>query len=170
MAPRRITQTIRKNGLNMKITQTTNAAGETKVTVTQAPVLEIEMQTEAVRQIRKLPGYTASLDKLVPGGFTLAADQNGSGYRSMKAAAKFKAAGMTAGEPDVRLYFGGGVLRALEFKAKNGALTDSQKIRFPLLRALGFQIEVVESDSIEDAASQAVAIVSGWLAEQRAAA
>lgn len=164
------TQTTRIKGARVVLKTTTNAAGETKVTVKAAPVLEIEMQTEAVRQIRKLPGYTASLDKLVDGGFTLAADQNGSGYRSKAAAVKFKAAGMTAGEPDVRLYFGGGVLRALEFKAKDGPFTDSQKKRFPLLRALGFQIEVVESDSKEDAASQAVAIVKGWLAEQRAAA
>lgn len=135
-----------------------------KVTVKPADVLEIEMQTEAVRQIRKLPGYTASVEKLVGGGFTLAADQNGSGYRSMKAAVKFKAAGMVAGEPDVRLYFGNGILRALEFKAKKGKLTDSQKVRFPLLRALGFQIEIVEADSIEDAASQAVELVQRWLA------
>ena len=158
-------QTTRINGA--RVILRTSASG--KVTVKPAPVLEIEMQTEAVRQIRKLPGYTASLDKLTDGGFTLAADQNGSGYRSKKAATKFKAAGMTAGEPDVRLYFGGGVLRALEFKAKNGALTESQKIRFPLLRALGFQIEVVESDGIEDAASQAVSLVQEWISRKDAA-
>ncbi|MNL61064.1 hypothetical protein D3C87_1849370 [compost metagenome] len=72
---------------------------------------------------------------------------------------------MAAGEPDIRLYFAGGILRCLEMKGEEGSLTASQEKRFPLLRALGFQIHVVEASTPADAARQAVELVRSWLSE-----
>jgi hypothetical protein len=158
------TQTTKLNGKRVQIITTTTAAG-TKVTVKAAPVLEIDLQIEAVKHMKRMPEYVADVKDVRPGTFTLAADQNGSGYRGRNAAVKLKAAGMAAGEPDVRLYFFGGALKAIEFKGEEGSLTDSQEKRFPLLRALGFEIEVVEASTPEDAARQAVETVRGWLSE-----
>ena len=163
------TQTTRLDGKRVRIVTTTSAKG-TKVTVTDAPVLEIDLQIAAVRSLKAMPEYVADARHVRPGTFTLAADQNGSGFRGRNAAVKLKAAGMAAGEPDVRLYFHGGVLRCLEMKGAEGSLTDSQEKRFPLLRALGFQIDVVEASSPDEAARQVVELVRGWLSELRLAA
>ena len=160
----RTTQTTRVAGKRVRIVTTTGKNG-TKVSVKQAPVLEIDLQIAAVRSLKAMPEYVFDAKNVRPGTFTLAADQNGSGFRGRNAAVKLKAAGMAAGEPDIRLYFHGGVLRCLEMKGEEGSLTASQEKRFPLLRALGFQIEVVEAATPEDAARQAVELVRGWLAE-----
>jgi len=141
---------------------TTSAKG--KVTIRPADVLEIDLQITAVRAIKKLPGYVDDAARVIPGTFTLAADQNGSGVRGRNASVKLKAAGMAAGEPDVRLYFHGGVLRCLEFKGAKGKLEASQQKRFPLLRALGFEVAMVEAATEEEAAAKAVGLVEGWLA------
>lgn len=164
-ATKRTTQTTKIAGKRVRIVTTTSASG-TKVTVTDAPVLEIDLQTEAVKCIKRMPGYASTIEDVLSGKgkFTIAADQNGSGYRSRQASVKFKAAGMMAGEPDLRFYFAGGRLRTMEFKGEEGALTASQNKRFPLLRALGFQINVVEASTPREAAEKAVALVSDWLA------
>ncbi|MEY9198694.1 hypothetical protein ABIA16_003810 [Sinorhizobium fredii] len=156
-------QTTRMNGKRVRIVTTVGKDG-TKVTVKAAPVLEIDLQIEVVKQLRRMPEYVADAKDVRPGTFTLAADQNGSGFRGRNAAVKLKAAGLTAGEPDVRLYFFGSALKAIEMKSAEGSLTASQEKRFPLLRALGFEIEVVEASTPEDAARQSVALVRGWLA------
>lgn len=161
---KRTTQTTRLNGKRVRIVTTVTANG-TKVTVKAAPVLEIDLQIEAVKLLKRMPEYVADASKVKPGTFTLAADQNGSGFRGRNAAVKLKAAGMAAGEPDVRLYFFGGVIRMIEMKGEEGSLTASQESRFPLLRALGFEIAIIEAAVPEDAARQAVALVRGWLAE-----
>ncbi|PDS97683.1 oxidoreductase [Rhizobium sp. S9] len=162
---KRQTQTTRMNGKRVRIVTTTGKDGGTKVTVEQAPVLEIDLQIEAVKLIKRMPEYVSDVSKTRPGTFTLAADQNGSGFRGRNAAVKLKAAGMAAGEPDLRLYFFGGTLKAIEFKGEEGSLTDSQEKRFPLLRALGFEIEVVEASTPSEAADKAVFIVRGWIAK-----
>ncbi|MBD9542933.1 VRR-NUC domain-containing protein [Ensifer sp. ENS04] len=161
MAKRQV-QTTKLNGKRVRIVTTTSASG-TKVTVKTAPVLEIDLQIAAVRSLKAMPEYVADASKVKHGTFTLAADQNGSGFRGRNAAVKLKAAGMAAGEPDIRLYFFGGTLRCLEMKGEEGALTASQEKRFPLLRALGFHIDVVEAATPADAARQAVELVRGWL-------
>jgi len=157
-ATKKSTQTTKLNG--KRVILTTSASG--KVTIKDAPVLEIDLQIEAVRALKKLPGYVSDVNDVRPGTFTLAADQNGSGFRGRNAAVKLKAAGMAAGEPDLRLYFHGGVMRSIEMKGESD-LTASQKKRFPLLRALGFEIVVVTAATAEDAARQAVGLVRGWL-------
>lgn len=157
------TQTTTVKGKRVRITTKTTSAGTT-VTMKAAPILEIDLQIAAVRALKAMPEYVSSGDNVRPGTFTLAADQNGSGFRGRNAAVKLKAAGMAAGEPDIRIYFHGGVLRCLEMKGEEGGLTESQKKRFPLLRGLGFLIEVIEAMTGEEAAQMAVAIVRGWLA------
>ncbi|WP_051264168.1 hypothetical protein [Rhizobium leucaenae] len=158
----RTTQTTRLNGKRVRIVTTTSAAG-TRVAVKAAPVLEIDLQIAAVRELKRMAEYVAKAGDVRHGTFTLAADQNGSGFRGRNAAVRLKAAGMAAGEPDVRLYFAGGVLRCIEMKGAEGSLTDSQEKRFPLLRALGFEIAVVESSTPEEAVERSVALVRGWL-------
>lgn len=128
-----------------------------------APVLEIDLQIAAVRRLKAMSEYVADAECVKPGTFTLAADQNGSGVRGRNAAVKLKAAGMAAGEPDVRLYFFGGTLRCIEFKGERGKLEESQEVRFPLLRALGFTVDIVEARSEDEAADKAEALVLGWL-------
>lgn len=152
-------QTVRIGGKRMVVT---TRAG--KVTTKPAPVLEIDLQAAAVRKLRAMPEYVFDAADVKPGTFTLAADQNGSGARGWNTGVKLKAAGMVAGEPDTRLYFYGGTLRCVEYKAKNGKLEPSQGKRFPLLRALGFTVEVVEATTEDEAADKAEALVRGWLA------
>lgn len=160
-------QTVRVKGKRTRIVSITRADGSVSVRLETPDVLEIDLQAAAVKEIKRMPEYAKSAEDVLAGRgeFTLAADQNGSGFRGRNAAVKLKAAGMAAGEPDLRLYFSGGVLRCIEFKGANGILEDSQERRFPLLRALGFEIHVVEASTTEDAAAQAVALVRGWLAE-----
>lgn len=152
-------QTTRINGARVVIT--TSASG--KVTVKPADVLEIDLQAAAVRALKKLPGYVDDVRNVTAGSFALAADQNGSGFRGRNAAVKLKAAGMAAGEPDIRVYLFGGTLKLIEFKGAKGKLEASQENRFPMLRALGFEIAMVEATTEDEAASRAVALVRGWL-------
>lgn len=158
------TQTTRIAGKRVRIVTRVTATG-TSVKVSAAPVLEIDLQIEAVKHLKRMPEYVTDAKDVRPGTFALAADQNGSGFRGRNAAVKLKAAGMAAGEPDVRLYFAGGILRSIEMKGEEGSLTASQDKRFPLLRALGFEIAIVEATTPEEAAIRAVELVRGWLAE-----
>lgn len=157
-------QTVKHGGKRIRLITTTRADGSVSVTTEKPPVLEIDLQTEAVKHLKRLPAYANEAAKVRPGTFTLAADQNGSGFRGRNAAVKLKAAGMAAGEPDLRVNLYGGVIRYIEFKGENGRLEDSQEKRFPLLRALGFEIKIIEATTPEDAAVQAVTLVMGWLA------
>lgn len=162
---RTTTQTVRIKGVRTKLVTTTRADGTVSIKTKLAPVLEIDLQIAATKRVKRLPEYVSRVEDVRPGTFTLAADQNGSGFRGRNAAVKIKAAGMAAGEPDWRLYFYGGVLRGVEFKGEDGELTDSQEKRFPLLAALGFPITIVEARSEDEAADKAEAAVRGWLAD-----
>lgn len=153
------TQTVRIGGKRMRLV-TRNG----KVTVEPAPVLEIDLQAAAVRELKAMAEFVSKAEDVKPGTFTLAADQNGSGVRGHNTAVKLKAAGMAAGEPDLRLNFFGGIIRYLEFKGERGKLEDSQEERFPLLRALGFTIEIIEAKAEAEAAAKTVALVRAWLA------
>ncbi len=63
--------------------------------------------------------------------------------KSKASAAKSKAMGMAAGESDLRYYLPDGKLVMIELKTLLGKLTSSQKIRIPLLRELGFNVNIV---------------------------
>lgn len=148
---RATTQTTRIGGVR-KIIKTT-AAG--KVTVTNALPLEWELQAAQVRALRAMPEYGKQ--------FLFAGDQNAA-KRGQTATAQAKAAGMTAGEPDLRIYLEGGRLGLIENKVGRAALEPSQVTRHPALAALGHPVTVVRAVTEDDAAAQAVALVRKWLA------
>lgn len=147
------TQTTRMNGKRVRIVTRVSSTG-TKVTVSDAAPQEWELQAAQVRALRAMPEYGRQ--------FLLAGDMNAE-RRGPKARAKAVATGMTAGEPDVRIYVTGGRLFMIENKVGNGRLTPDQVRRHADLHRLGFTIEVVRAESTTDAASQAVALVQRWL-------
>lgn len=156
------TQTVRINGVRTKLV-TRNG----KVTATTAAPQEWELQAAQVKALRALPEYAKSASDVLRGRglFTLAGDQN-SAKRGPKARTQALAAGLTAGEHDLRLYMIGGRLGLIENKVGKAKLEPSQEARHPLLAALGFTRQaVVRAVTCEDAADQAVALVRGWLRE-----
>jgi len=144
------TQTVRINGKRVRLV-TRNG----RVTAAPAAPLEWELQAAQVRALRAMPEY----GKL----FLMAADQN-SAKRGPKAQAQAVAAGMTAGEPDVRIYLPGAQLRMFENKVGRGKLSPAQVDRHAALARLGHHVEVVRATTCEEAAAKAVALVRGWLA------
>lgn len=165
-ATRPTTQTTRVNGKRVVIR--TSAKG--KVTVKEAPVLEWQLQAAAVRALKALPNYAKDANDVAANtkagrpSFTLAADMNGD-YRSGNAAVKAEATGIAAGDPDLRVYLHGGILRLIEYKGKLGRLTDSQKERHPLLEILGHPVVTMKVSTEAEAAEQSVALVTSWLLE-----
>jgi hypothetical protein len=91
-------------------------------------------------------------------GICFAADQN-AGRRSLRDGARRKAMGMTAGEPDIRLYLPGGRCVFIELKAKTGSVSPEQKARHEELRAMGFVVHVIKSSTPEDAIEKLIDIL-----------
>jgi hypothetical protein len=163
-------QTTRMNGKRVRIVTTTSKDGGTKVTVKAAPLEEWILQAAGVRALKAMPEYAASAEKVAANdnaarhSFTIAGDMNGD-YRSKRAAVKAQATGIAAGDPDLRVYLPGGVLRLIEYKNAEGTLTTSQKIRHPLLASLGHPVVTLKVATEEEAAERTVGLVRGWLAE-----
>lgn len=144
-------QTVRINGKRVVIT--TSAKG--KVTTKAAPPKEWELQAAQVRALRAMPEYGKQ--------FLLAGDMNAA-KRGPKAQQEAIAAGMTSGEPDLRIYLQGGKLAMIENKVgKVGRLSPAQVARHASLARLGHIVVTVSATNTEDAASQAVALVRGWI-------
>lgn len=144
------TQTVRIGGKRMRLT-TRNG----KVTAKPAEPLEWELQAAQVRALRNMPEYAAQ--------FLLAADMNAE-RRGPKARMVAIASGMTAGEPDLRVYGASARLLLIENKVGNGRLSLAQVDRHHGLRKLGYTVEVLRSTSEDEAADKAVALVRRWLA------
>ena len=72
---------------------------------------------------------------------------------------------MTPGEADVRVYLAGGRLRMIENKVGNGRLSPAQVERHAALARLGHHVEVLRFATTEEAATKAVSLVRGWLAD-----
>lgn len=89
------------------------------------------LQAAMVSEFHKLEGEGWQL--------TVAADM-GAAKRSFAEAAKCKAMGLTAGEPDVRVYFPGGKLVSIECKVDEKQPSEVQLKRHGRLRALGFDV------------------------------
>lgn len=152
------TQTVRINGIRTRL-----VTKDGKVTSSAAMPLEWELQAAQVRRLRSMPEYAPTIAKARPGTFTLAGDQNAA-KRGPKARAEALAAGLVAGEHDLRIYMFGGVLGLIENKVGSGPLNPAQKARHPLLAALGFQRQaVIRATSEQDAADQAEKLVRSWL-------
>lgn len=160
-------QTTRIKGSRVILKTTTNAAGETKVTVKAAPVEEWILQSAAVRALRAMPEYSTQQGN---GLFTLAGDFN-SARRSPREQMKAKATGLMPGEHDIRIYIEGGQLGLIEMKAAKTPVSAEQKKRHALMAWLGFTRQaVLRAASEDEAARLAVDVVRGWIEEARAAA
>ncbi|QKC99195.1 VRR-NUC domain-containing protein [Mesorhizobium sp. NZP2298] len=141
-----------------------------KITIEAAPVLEWELQAEAVRRLRALPECATKASDVKPGTFTFAADF-AAGKRD---ATKAKATGVMAGDPDLRIYASSGRLLLIEYKNAEGSLSKDKIIkgkkrggqveRHALLRALGYRVEVIKAATPDECATASVALVRGWLA------
>lgn len=147
--------------ISRSTTRLANGTSVVRTKLVEAGPLEWQIQAEAVRRCRQLPGYG---DKAGPGvTFTLAGDFN-SARRSPQQATIAKATGIAAGEPDIRFYGKGGQLLLIEMKGPKTPVSPEQKIRHPLLASLGHPVEVVRGKTIEQGAADVVALVEEWLA------
>jgi len=142
-------QTVRIGG---KRTVLTTRNG--KVTARQALPQEWELQAAQVRRLRGMPEYGKQ--------FLLAGDQNAA-KRGPRARVQALAAGMVAGEPDMRVYGKPGRLLMWENKVGTAALSPAQKDRHAALGNLGHDVAVVRAVSEQDAADQAEVLVRGWI-------
>ena len=149
------TQTTRVNGQRVRII---TRGG--KVSIKQAVMLEEDMQAAMVDALRKMPEYGAP----PKGQFIFAGDMNAE-RRGHKARTKALKTGMAAGEPDMRIYGAGGRLLLIENKVGSAPLTESQKVRHPLLAAVGHPVTIVRATTTDEAANKAVTLVRGWLAD-----
>lgn len=93
--------------------------------------LEWQLQAWFVNELHKLEKEGWPL--------TCAGDMNAA-KRGRTAAQIAKLTGLTAGEPDVRIYFPKGVLVQVELKRKGGVLSQAQIDRQVRLAGLGFRI------------------------------
>lgn len=94
-------------------------------------------------------------------GVVFAADMGG--LRTTKrSAGRAKAAGLTKGEPDLRIYMDGGKLGMIELKAKRGTVSPEQKERHAVLRDLGFDVRVVKASCPTEAIQKVNEIISEW--------
>lgn len=151
------TQTVRREGQRVTITQTMLSDGSVKTKVEQAHTLEADLQTEQVIRLKKREDYESR--------FLLAGDQNAA-KRGPKAAAEAKRTGMEAGEPDLRLYVRGPRGRDTVFiENKNGGnyASKEQKQRHAELTALGFSVYIIKTDSVDLAADLAEEVLDHHL-------
>lgn len=140
-------QVVRINGARVRL-----VTKDGRVTQKPAFPLEWELQAAQVRALRAIPSVL------------YAGDQNAA-KRGPRAQAIALATGMTAGEPDLRIYLPGGRCAFIENKVGNGRLSPAQVDRHAALRKLGHTVEVVRATTCEEAADKAVALVRGWLAQ-----
>lgn len=125
-----------------------------KLTVKPAPVLEWQLQAAAIRALRRHPGFNRT--------FAMAGDFN-AGRRGSTEQTKAKATGLTPGEPDLRLYIATGRMLFIEYKTSTGRLSLEQRDRHVLLRALGFQVEVIKAATPEECVAETLALLSSAL-------
>jgi len=144
--------------------KTTTTANGTRVVTTSTGdndnVPEWKIQAEAIRRLKRLPGYGGEAGPDVT--FAIAGDFN-SGRRGGQEATKAKATGLTAGEEDIRVYGAGGKLLLIEMKGPATPVSADQKKRHALHRHLGFDVHVVRGKTVDKGASDVVDIVSKWL-------
>lgn len=151
-----------RNRLARTTTRLGNGTVVTKTKLVEAGPLEWQVQAEAVRRCRALPGFGDEAGPNVR--FTLAGDFN-AGRRGMQESVKAKATGIVAGEEDLRFYKMGGQAMLVEMKGPKTPVSKEQVKRHALHRHLGFRVEVVRGKTIEQGAADVVALVTEWLAE-----
>ena len=88
------------------------------------------------------------------GHLTYAADMNGLKTATKRGAALAKAAGMRAGEPDLRIYLPGGRLLLVELKRAKGRVSAAQTERHAALAKHGHHVVTIFAASPNDAISR----------------
>lgn len=83
------------------------------------------------------------------------------GLRGGASAGRAKAGGLTAGEPDLRVYLTMGRVVFIEYKLMSGSVSDVQERYHEMLRGLGHMVFVVWARSPADAWLQTKEIVEG---------
>lgn len=121
---------------------------------------EWKLQAAQVRALRAMPEHGREF--LLVGGME-------AGKRGPRAAVQAQATGLTAGHPDLTLFFRGGRCAFIENKTMTGRVSPAQRERHAELAKLGFDVEVVRAATEQEAAAMAVELVRGWLAETQAA-
>lgn len=83
--------------------------------------------------------------------------------RTKRQIAEALATGLTAGEPDVRVYLPGSRICHIELKTPRGRVSEDQKKRHARLRELGHVVTVIAAETPSLAADAAEAFVRGTL-------
>jgi hypothetical protein len=115
---------------------------------------EWRYQAEVISRLHKLEDEGLS--------FTCAGDMNRA-KRGRRAQMEAKATGLTAGEPDIRVYMAGGILFSIELKTPNGRRSKDQIKRHALLTKLGFEIITIAGRTPEELADAVEALVRSRL-------
>lgn len=135
-----------RNGLPLESTVIFWATRSAFRRPTDAPTVA-RMETRVVDRIlewRYQAEVVARLHKLEADGLPLTcAGDMGAGRRSRAERQQAKVTGLTAGEPDVRVYIGGGRLLCFELKTPRGSRSKDQKARHKRLADLGFEVITV---------------------------
>lgn len=119
------------------------------------PTPERVLQTHAVAALMKLA-------RRAPIAF--AGDMGGS-RRSPSERLWAKNTGLTAGEPDLRIYGPGGRILFVELKTTAGRLSPAQVARHALLAGLGHTVTTIHASTGEEAANLITQLVETWLGE-----
>jgi hypothetical protein len=152
---RKVTQTVKIDGVRYKVTQTMRADGTVDVKRVEAAPLEEDLQAAVVDELRARDDYRT--------WFLLAGDM-GAADRGPKAIATALKTGLEKGEPDLRLYVWPGNLILIELKVlPGGTVKKHQADRHDDLRGVGFDVHVVWAADAGSAVSQVVAILEDAL-------
>ncbi|WP_028165463.1 hypothetical protein [Bradyrhizobium elkanii] len=93
---------------------------------------------------------------------TCAGDMNRA-KRTRRERMEAKVTGLTAGEPDVRVYITGGFLLSFELKTPKGSRSKDQKDRHKKLIGLGFTVITIKAKTPEEIADEVERIVRSYL-------
>ncbi|UGX97380.1 hypothetical protein G6321_00020520 [Bradyrhizobium barranii subsp. barranii] len=125
------------------------------------------METRIVNTIpewRYQAEVIARLHKLEDDGLPIAcAGDMNRAKRSRRERMEAKVTGLTAGEPDVRVYVTGGFLLSIELKTPKGSRSKDQKYRHKKLTDLGFTVITAKAPTPEELADEVERIVRSYL-------
>lgn len=125
------------------------------------------METRIVNTIpewRYQAEVIARLHKLEDDGLPIAcAGDMNRAKRSRRERMEAKVTGLTAGEPDVRVYVTGGFLLSIELKTPKGSRSKDQKDRHKKLTDLGFTVITAKAPTPEELADEVERIVRSYL-------
>lgn len=131
---------------------------------TPPPVRKRKAKPATVPEWCLQAAFIAELHALEAAGWPITcAGDMGAGKRSYAQAARDKATGLTAGEPDVRVYLPGGRTILVELKTDTGKVSKAQTARHTRLRELDHPVTVVQLKDQNDARIMARVIIGAWV-------